>query len=216
MNFEAARIQMLGQQVRAWEVLDDRVLGVMRETPRELFVPEKDRELAFADAEIPLGHGQCMLAPKVEGRLLQALQIEPADDVLEIGAGSGYMTACLARLAQRVTSVDIFADFVSGAADRLRRLDVHNVDLTAADAFSLSYANSFDAIAVTGSVPSSSDHFLNMLKPHGRLFIVIGRAPVMEASLFTMHPGGHWTRRDLFETLLTPLLNAEQPEPFVL
>jgi protein-L-isoaspartate(D-aspartate) O-methyltransferase len=216
MNFEAARIQMLGQQVRAWEVLDDRVLGVMRETPRELFVPDEDRELAFADTEIPLGHGQCMLAPKVEGRLLQALQVEPIDDVLEIGTGSGYLTACLARLAHRVTSVDIFPDFVSSAAERLRKLDAHNVDLTAADALGLSYANCFDAIAVTGSVPSLSDHFLNMLKPHGRLFIVIGRAPVMEASLFTMPPGGHWARRDLFETLLTPLVNAEQPEPFVL
>lgn len=207
---------MLDQQIRAWEVLDDRVLGVMRDTPRELFVPPGDRELAFADTEIPLGHGQFMLAPKIEGRLLQALQIESIDEVLEIGTGSGYLTACLARLAQRVTSVDIYADFVDAAAERLAWLDVRNIELTAADGLALPYANRFDAIAVTGSVPTLRDHFINMLKPHGRLFIVVGRAPVMEASLITLRPGGHWTREDLFETELSPLVNAEQPEPFVL
>jgi protein-L-isoaspartate(D-aspartate) O-methyltransferase len=207
---------MLGQQVRAWEVLDDRVLDVMRETPRELFVPEKDRELAFADTEIPLGLGQHMLAPKVAGRLLQALQIEPMDEVLEIGTGSGYLTACLARLAHRITSVDIFPQFVSSAAGRLTKVDIHNVDLSAADGLALSYANCFDAIAVTGSVPILNDHFINMLKPHGRLVITVGRAPIMTATLVTMRPGGQWTRRDLFETFLTPLVNAEQPEPFVL
>jgi protein-L-isoaspartate(D-aspartate) O-methyltransferase len=216
MNFEAARTQMLGQQVRAWEVLDDRVLGVMRDTPRELFVPDDYRELAFADTEIPLGHGQSMLAPKVHGRLLQALQIEPMDDVLEIGTGSGYLSACLARLAHRVTSVDIYADFPASAAARLRKLGVHNVDVSEADGLKLSYVNCFDAIAVTGSVPTFTEHFIKMLKPHGRLFLVVGRPPVMAAALFTLQPGGHWTRRDLFETVLTPLVNAEQPEPFEL
>jgi protein-L-isoaspartate(D-aspartate) O-methyltransferase len=216
MNFETARAQMLGQQVRAWEVLDYRVLSAMRVTPRELFVPESDRELAFADVEIPLGHGQFMMAPKIEGRLLQALQIEPIDEVLEIGTGSGYLTACLARLAQRVTSVDIFPDFVSSAAPRLAKLGIGNVEVAAADGLALSYSKRFDAIAVTGSTPTLTTHFINMLKPRGRLFIVVGRAPVMEACLVTLHPRGHWTRQDLFETVLTPLVNAEQPEPFVL
>ena len=207
---------MLSQQVRAWEVLDDRVLGVMRDTPREHFVPEGDRELAFADTEIPLGHGQFMLSPKLEGRLLQALQIDSLDDALEIGTGSGYLTACLARLARHVTSADIIADFVAGAAQKLARAGIRNVDVVHADGLALSNAERFDAIAVTGSVPVLTSHFISMLKPGGRLFIVVGRAPVMEASLVTLHPGGHWTRQDLFETWLTPLINAEQPEPFVL
>jgi protein-L-isoaspartate(D-aspartate) O-methyltransferase len=216
MNFETARAQMLGQQVRAWEVLDDRVLGVMQATPRERFVAEHERELAFADTEIPLGHGQSMLTPKVEGRLLQALQIEPSDEVLEIGTGSGYLTACLARLARHVTSVDIFPDFVAGAGARLREHGIRNVDLTTTDGLTLTKTQQFDAIAVTGSVPVLTEHFASMLKPYGRLFIVVGRLPVMEACLITQHPRGHRTRQDLFETVLTPLLNAEQPEPFEL
>ena len=120
MNFEVARTQMLGQQLRAWEVLDDRVLRAFAETPRENFVPRDYRDLAFADAEIPLGHGQTMLAPKVEGRILQALQVEPIDEVLVVGTGSGYLTACLARLAKHVTSVDIFPDFVATAQPQHR------------------------------------------------------------------------------------------------
>jgi protein-L-isoaspartate(D-aspartate) O-methyltransferase len=216
MNFETARTQMLGQQVRAWEVLDDRVLSAMRDTPRELFVPEEDRELAFADTEIPLGHSQFMFAPKIEGRALQGLQIDPGDEVLEIGAGSGYLTACLARLASHVTSVDIFPDFVARAKKRLADLDVRNVDLFDADGMALSFANRFDAIAVTGSLPTLTSHFVRMLKPRGRLFVVIGRAPVMEARIVTMYPGGQWMQKGLFETFLTPLLNAENPEPFVL
>lgn len=216
MNFETARTQMLGQQVRAWEVLDDRVLSAMREIPRELFVPEADRELAFADTEIPLGHGQFMFAPKIEGRALQALQIEPGDEVLEIGAGSGYLTACLGRLGSHVTSVDIFPDFVASAKRRLDDLGVRNIDVSASDGMELSFTNRFDVIAVTGSLPVLTDHFVRMLKPRGRLFIVIGRAPVMEARIITMYPGGQWTQKGLFETFLTPLLNAEKPEPFVL
>lgn len=216
MNFETARTQMLDQQVRAWEVLDNRVLTVMRDVPRESFVPEQERELAFADTEIPLGHGQSMLPPKIDGRLLQALQLEPSDEVLEVGTGSGYLTACLARLGSHVTSVDIFPDFVASAQARLAALDVRNVDVTAADGLTLAFANRFDAIAVTGSVPALTEHFIRMLKPRGRLFIVVGRAPVMEARLVTMLPGGQWAQADLFETLLMPLLNAEQPEPFLL
>ena len=119
MDFEVARAQMLGQQLRAWEVLDDRVLRAFAETPREDFVPRDYRDLAFADAEIPLGAGQSMLAPKVEGRILQALQVEPIDEVLVVGTGSGYLTACLARLANRVTSVDIFPELVSTAEPKI-------------------------------------------------------------------------------------------------
>ena len=174
---------MLGQQIRAWDVLDDRVLRTLEATPRERFVPPESLELAFADMEIPLAHGQNMLAPKIEGRLLQALQIQPMDRVLEIGTGSAYMTACLARLGQHVTSVDIFADFIDSARPRLHEQHADNVDLVVADAVTLSLPAQFDAIAVTASVPDLDEHFIKMLRPRGRLFIVVGRAPVMEACL---------------------------------
>ena len=208
---------MLGQQIRAWEVLDDRVLRAIAETPRERFAPPELRDLAFADTEIPIGHGQFMLAPKIEGRILQALEIERVDEVLEIGTGTGYFTACLARLAQQVASVDIVPEFVASARARVADLALHNVQIEAADALRMEVPpGRFDAIAVTGSVPELDEHFIRMLKPGGRLFVVVGRAPVMEARLITMHADGAWTTASLFETVLTPLINAERPEPFVL
>ena len=216
MNFEVARAQMLGQQLRAWEVLDDHVLRAFAETPRENFVPEGYRDLAFADAEIPLGRGQSMLAPKVEGRILQALMVEPIDDVLVVGTGSGYLTACLARLAKRVTSVDIIPDFVSKAEPRIAASGIRNVELNVADALTLSHRTRFDAIAVTASVPELGKRFVEMLRPQGRLFIVVGREPAMEARLITLQPDGTTTTDSLFETVLVPLINADQPEPFVL
>jgi protein-L-isoaspartate(D-aspartate) O-methyltransferase len=217
MNFEAARAQMLGQQIRAWEVLDDRELRAIADTPRERFVPPELRDLAFADTEIPIGHGQCMLAPKIEGRILQALEVERVDEVLEIGTGTGYLTACLARLGHQVASVDIVPEFATAARARLADLAVRNVEIEAADALRMDVpAARFDAIAVTGSVPVLDEHFIRMLRPGGRLFVVVGRAPVMEARLITMHADGAWTAASLFETVLTPLINAERPEPFVL
>ena len=216
MNFEVARTQMLGQQLRAWEVLDDRVLRAFAETPRENFVPKDYRDLAFADAEIPLGHGQNMLAPKVEGRVLQALQIEPIDDVLVVGTGSGYLTACIARLAKHVTSVDIFPDLIAAAEPKIAGCGLRNVELKVADAFDLPYRARFDAIAVTGSVPELDEYFSGMLRPQGRLFVVVGRGPAMEAQLITLQPDGTTTTDSLFETVLAPLINAERPEPFVL
>jgi protein-L-isoaspartate(D-aspartate) O-methyltransferase len=216
MNFDVARTQMLGQQLRAWDVLDDRVLRALAETPREHFVPSDYRELAFADVEIPLGHGQAMLAPKIEGRILQALEIEPIDAVLVVGAGSGYLTACAARLAKHVTSVDIFPDFATRAEANIAASGIDNVEINVADALALSYPAVFDAIAVTGSVPELDRHFVDMLRPQGRLFIVVGREPAMEALRITEHPNGTFTTTSLFETVLTPLVNAERPEPFVL
>jgi protein-L-isoaspartate(D-aspartate) O-methyltransferase len=208
---------MLGQQIRAWEVLDDRVLEAIAKTPRERFVPEDYRDLAFADTEIPLPHGQAMLAPKIEGRLLQALQVEPSDEVLEIGTGTGFLTACLAQLAQRVGSVDIFPEFASSARRNLAAAGLlGNVELETADALQLDLPGRFDAIAVTGSMPALEDRFVRMLRPGGRLFAVIGRAPVMEARLITLLPTGGTTSQSLFETVLSPLINAERPEPFVL
>jgi protein-L-isoaspartate(D-aspartate) O-methyltransferase len=216
MNFEVARTQMLGQQIRAWEVLDDRALGVLGSVPRERFVPSDYRELAFADIEIPLGHGQMMLAPKIQGRVLQALAVEPTDEVLEVGTGSGFLTACLAKLSRLVTSIDIFGEFTAVARDALADESIGNVELLTGDALTMDSTRQYDAIAVTGSVPVLDDHFIRMLRPQGRLFIVVGRAPVMEARLLTRRADGQVTSEGLFETVLAPLINAERPEPFVL
>jgi protein-L-isoaspartate(D-aspartate) O-methyltransferase len=216
MDFQAAREQMVQQQVRAWEVLDNRVLEVLSAVPREQFAPSGYEELAFADIEIPLAHGQAMMTPKVEGRLLQALSLGSADEVLEIGTGSGFMTACLSQLADKILTVDIFPDFVDSAQQKLARLGIGNVQFEARDGLELRPGQRFDAIAVTGSVPMLTEYFIQMLRPGGRLFAVVGRPPVMDARLITMHLNGEWTEESLFETLLAPLVNAQQPAPFVL
>ena len=207
---------MLGQQIRAWEVLDDRVLSVLGDTPREEFVPEAHRDLAFADLEIPLDHGEAMMAPKVEGRLLQALNLSDTDQVLEIGTGSGYLTACLARLAGSVVSVDIYEDFTRGAQSTIAPFGLSNIEFRTEDALQIAGSEKFDAIAVTGSVPELDDHFVRMLRPGGRLFIIVGREPVMEARIVTMLDRGQTTQESLFESVIKPLVNAERPEAFVL
>ncbi|MCY3730120.1 MAG: protein-L-isoaspartate O-methyltransferase [Rhodospirillaceae bacterium] len=209
MNVEAARARMLGQQLRAWEVLDERVLDAVRQVRRERFVPE-------AYTEIPLARGQRMMTPGVEGRLLQALDPDPADTVLEVGTGSGFLTACLAALAGRVVSVDIFPEFTADTAGKLRRDGVHNVELRTADALALDRDERFDAIAVTGSVPELDDTFVRLLRPGGRLFVVVGRAPVMDALLIGTDPHGNRAQDTQFETVVSPLVNAGRPEPFVL
>ena len=216
MNFEEARTQMLGQQIRAWEVLDGRVLDVLGAIPRESFVPKSQRGLAFADLEIPLAHGQKMMTPKVEGRLLQALSLNPTDNVLEIGTGSGFLAACLARLAKKVRSVDIYEGFSQDAKSKFGQLGISNAEFLTLDALQMGHQQKFDAIAVTGSVPEQDDHFVRMLRPGGRLFTIEGRAPAMEARVTTMHPNDQISRESLFELVLTPLVNAKQPKPFVL
>ncbi len=216
MNLEEARAYMLGQQIRAWDVMDDRVLGVLAKIPRELFVPDNYRELAFTDTDIPIAYGQRMMCPKIEGRLLQALQLEPIHEVLEIGTGTGFLTACIAQLAKKVISVEIFDGMTQEAKIKLRGQGIKNVELQTKDAFSLKHSKKFDAVAVTGSVPEIDDHFVQMLKPGGRLFIIAGKAPAMDACLVTLHDNGEWTRQSLFETVVPPLANAERPEPFLL
>lgn len=215
-KLEAAREQMIGQQVRACEVLDDRVLRVLHDTLREHFVPAAYRELAFADTEVPLGHGQAMMKPQIEGRLLQSLEIESIDDILEIGTGSGFLTACLAQLGSTVYSVDIFGDFVDAAAKILASEKIRNVELNTIDALTLGYKDRFDVIAITASVPILPERFIEMLRPDGRMFAVVGRAPVMEARLIRRLTDGGWTADGLFETVLAPMLNFDFAEPFEL
>jgi len=213
-NLEAARRQMIEQQVRAWEVLDDHVLEILATVPRERFVPEAYRDVAFADTEIPLAHGQCMLAPKVEGRILQALALGREDEVLEVGTGSGFFTACLARVASHVRSLEIFPDLAQGAARTLNSIPVTNVTVEAADATTLDESGLYDAIVLTASLPVYDPRFQRALRRGGRLFVVTGTAPVMQARLVTRTADDQWVTETLFETVIPPLINAAVPDAF--
>ena len=213
-NFELARHNMIEQQIRPWEVLDQRVLDTLAAVRREEFVPERYRNLAFSDVAIPIGHGQVMLKPTVEGRLLQALAPQPTDQVLEVGAGSGYLTACLARLAGGVVSVDIVPELVETARARLKVQGCVNVVLHAGDASQGWGSHRYDAIAVGGSVAQVAPLWRQSLKLGGRLFIVAGQPPVMEALLITRVGEQEWARESLFDTELPPLRNAAPVKTF--
>ena len=214
MDRQYARVQMVNQQVRGWNVYDEDVLAMLRELPREHFVPAGFESLAFADIEIPIGHGEHMMTPTIEGRLLQALSLDGDEKVLEIGTGSGFMTACLARLADQVTSVDIHADFIDAATARLSEEGIANVELLQMDAMQELPEGDFDAIAVTGSVQSFDPRFVEALTPHGRLFIVTGDSPAMQAKLIERTDEHDWQTVSLFETDLAPLVHAALPPQF--
>ena len=215
-EIEQARFNMIEQQIRTWDVLDQRVLDVMNSIPREQFVPEHYRSLAFADTNIPLGHEQVMMAPKLEGRLLQALAITPGDSVLEIGTGSGYLTACLARLGKQVTSIDITADFTTAAAAKLEAQGISNITLETFDAAEgIESEKRYDVIAVTGSLPLLQQQFQKNLAVGGRLFIITGSLPIMEANLISRVDENHWSSECLLETCIPPLLHATRPQAFV-
>lgn len=214
MNIEQARFNMIEQQIRPWEVLDQRVLDVMACIPREDFAPSRYRNLAFADVAIPLGHGQAMMRPNLEGRLLQALNPQPPDTILEVGTGSGYLTACLAGLGARVVSVDIFPEFTAAAEDKLNAHGVDNVTLYSGDAAQGWGDYRYDVIALTGSLPVLPERWRQQLVIGGRLFVIIGQDPIMEALLITRLGEQEWTEESLFETQLPPLLNVEKPSRF--
>ncbi len=206
-----ARELMVEQQVRPWDVLEPRVLDVLAAMPREHFVPSAYDGVAYADFELPLGHGELMHKPVLAGRALQALLPQDTDEVLEIGTGSGYLTACLARLSREVVSLDRHADFIDAARERLSALGIANVRLVAADALSWQTDRRFDAICVNGAVDAIPQRFLAMLKPGGRMFIGRGRAPAMEAVLVRNADDGARIE-SLFETDI-PYLAGAAPVP---
>ena len=216
MDVEHARFNMIEQQIRTWEVLDPVVLDLLARLKRENFVPPVYRAIAFADLEIPLGHGEKMLQPKLEARMVQELMPKRTDRVLEVGTGSGYMTALLASLTEHVYSVEIVPEFTREAGAKLLAHGVRNVTLETGDA-ARGWSNHapYDAIVLTGSTPILPAAFQENLKPDGRLLAVVGEPPVMEAEVITRVARDAYSRTGLFETCIAPLKNALHPERFV-
>ena len=219
-DIEHARFNMVEQQIRTWEVLDQEVLDLLFAVRREEFVPPQYRSLAFFDMEIPLADraagGALMLAPKLEARMLQELAVKPTDRILEVGTGSGYLTALLAKRGAHVTSVEIVPEFTAAAAAKLKAHDIINVTLETGDAArGWSKHAPYDVIVLTGSVPVLAENFQRSLKPGGRLLAVVGEAPVMVTRLITRADGGACGTAGLFETCIPALKNAPQPERFV-
>jgi protein-L-isoaspartate(D-aspartate) O-methyltransferase len=215
MDTLAARRQMVDHQIRTWEVLDPRVLDVLAAVPREAFVPAAYRELAFADTPIPIGFGQSMLAPVLQGRILQAVALHESDAVLEVGTGTGYLSACLGLLGRSTHSIDIRPEFTSAAAANVRAVPQARVDFETRDAFGDAPLGEYDVIAVTGSLPVYDTRFERALRIGGRLFAVVGVAPVMDAVLVRRVDSTEWVRESLFETVIDPLVNATAAPGFV-
>lgn len=215
MNFEQARYNMIKQQFRPWHVRDQRTIELVAEIHREDFIPEPYRELALADTSIPLQHGQVTMAPKIEARMVQSLEIQSRDKILEIGTGCGYVTALLARLGGTVESVDLYPEFADLARPRFARYGLDNIRLHTGDGIrGWPDQAPYDVIAVTGSVPVLERHFQEQLTTNGRLFVVVGKGPAMEVTLIRRLGEQDWSREVLFETDLPPLLGAPEEESF--
>jgi len=217
MDIEQARFNMVEQQIRTWDVLDPAVLALLTELPRERFVPPGRESLAFADVELPVAHGEVMLTPKMQGRIAQELALTPTDRVLEVGTGTGYLTALLARLSASVLSVEIHPDLADAARARLAALAIDNVQVETGDAArGWPAGGQFDAIVLTGSLPMLTDTFQRQLNTGGRLFVIVGEHPVMSARLITRDSASAFSGVTLFETVVAPLRNAQQPQRFEL
>lgn len=216
IDLNAARDQMIHQQLRAWDVLDQSVLDTVGRVPRQLFVPEGYAELAFADIELPLGLGDRMLAPKVVGRILQAVAPSPTERVLEVGTGSGFLTACLAASACSVRSLERREDLASAARRHLESAAVRNASVEHLDAYAAGALGTiaWDVIVLTGSLPRPDARFEQQLAVGGRLFAVIGTGPVMEATLIERTGTEQWRRSVLFETSIKALVGAQAGEAF--
>jgi protein-L-isoaspartate(D-aspartate) O-methyltransferase len=215
MDFEQARFNMVEQQIRPWDVLDPTVLDLLSKVRREEFVPQQYRNLAFTDMEIPLGHGERMLSPKLEARLVQDAGVRPTDRVLEVGTGSGYMAALLGHLAQQVYTVDIVAEFVELAKRRFSQQNIRNIVAESGDAARGWDAHApYDVIVITGSMPVLPEAYEQVLAPGGRLIAILGDPPIMTAYRIR-RTGDGFSREGLFETSVKALRNAPQPARFV-
>lgn len=215
MNLEETRFNMVAQQIRTWNVLDDSVLDLLYKIRREEFVLPANRAMAFVDMETPLGHGQVMLAPKMEARILQELHVQKTDKILEVGSGSGYLTALLAEKGAHVYSVEIVPELKAMAENNLRTHGITNVTVEQGDAAQgWSKHEPYDVIVLTASTPVLPETFLKSLNPGGRLFAIVGEDPVMEALLITCTAPGEFKTTQLFETCTAPFINALQPARF--
>lgn len=216
MDYTQARLKMVAQQLRTWDVNSASVLEAFSRTPRERFVPPLFSELAYADIEITLPHGECMLAPKTIGRALEALALTPTDTVLQIGTGTGYVTALLAQLVKRVCAIEMHPDFASTTELHLTQLGLANVTLQVGNGLQGWEAHApYDAIIFTGSLPALPPALRKQLTAEGRIFAVVGCSPAMEAAVFTPHREGNFSRKSLFETDLFRLKGISEPSSFV-
>ncbi len=214
MNTNAARNNMITQQIRACNIINEQVIELLNNTPREEFVPKAYQQLAFADTNIPLAHNQVMMTPFEEANMLQALSIKNSDTVLEIGTGSGYVTALLAKSAKHVDSIDIFETFSKQAKQQLDNYNLYNVDFITADAANGWSDKQYDVIVITGSLPVLPANFRNAIKEGGRCYVTLGQAPAMVATLITRVSNQQWSSQKLFESDLQPLLYAKAIDQF--
>jgi len=216
MNLEQARINMIKQQIQTWNVTDHSILELLQQVPREQFVPEEYKSLAFAEMEIPIGEGEVMLSPKLEARMLQALNLQAHEQVLEVGTGSGYFTALLAKRARHVFTVEIHGNLSRQAKTRLAALQIHNVSFDIGNAASSWPSHSpYDVIIITGSLPILPIQFKQQVRVGGRILAVIGDAPAMRVQLIERISDTEWQKTELFDTVIPPLLCAIQPSKFV-
>lgn len=214
-NIEQARFNMIEQQIRTWEVLDSRVLDVLRDVPREDFVPGRYRKLAFADLRLPIGQGQVMMKPVEEGRMLQAMDVQPGHRVLEIGTGSGFVAACLSALGAEVLSIDLHQELADSANSRLNRLGIDRVEVECADALGdFEPEQNFDRVLVTASATDMPVRFKPWVRQGGLLFVVRGSSPAMEAVCLQRIDADRWHAESLFETDLPRLIGAEDQPTF--
>ena len=215
MDLQQARLNMIEQQIRPWEVFDQKVLNLLNEMYREEFIPDAYQDLCFTDTRLPIGHEQTTMTPKIEARVLQSLTINPEDSVLEIGTGCGYLTVLLAKSAKHVRSIDIFPDFIDSVKAKIAKTELTNIELENCDAYSIfEQSAKYDVIVLTASLPTMDDRFLNLLNDGGRLFVIIGESPVMEACVFTRQSDSSWSQESIFETDLPALIGAEHKETF--
>jgi protein-L-isoaspartate(D-aspartate) O-methyltransferase len=214
INTESVRRQMVEQQVRTWDVSDLDVLATLASVSRDGYVPTAFRDCAYADGEIPIGHGQCMLRPSIVGRLMQSLAIQPGDRILDVGTGTGYLAHCLSVRGESVTSIELYEDFVASARRQLEAAGVSNVRVEQMDASVELPDGPFDAIAVTAACRELDDRLVDRLAPGGRLFVVVGEAPVMSANLVTRADDGEVMVDELFETRIPALVTADAPADF--
>jgi protein-L-isoaspartate(D-aspartate) O-methyltransferase len=214
MQTEFARVQMITQQVRAWDVFDERVLDAMRRVPREFFVPERYTDLAFADTDIPLTQSQHMLPPKIVGRLLQSLDARPGMRALVIGCGTGFVPACLSAMGASVRAIEINAELAATARSNLKRAGFGQVEVVTGDTFNLDMGKDYAVIAACGALPLYDDRFARALAVGGKLFVVVGERQPQEALLVTRTADAEYSSTGLFETSVDALENARWPERF--